>query len=60
MSAQENKMTRINITIPEGLLEEFKKYCEIECRPVSAQIQYLIKQALKEQNNFKEEAMSKD
>ncbi len=49
MSAKQDKMTRINITIPEKLLEEFKQYCEAECRPVSAQIQYLIKQALKQQ-----------
>ena len=48
-------MTRINITVPEELLEKFKKYCEIECRPVSAQLQYMMKQALKEKGLIKDE-----
>ncbi len=48
-------MTRINITVPEKLLEKFKKYCEIECRPVSAQLQYMMKQALKEKGLIEDE-----
>ncbi|NJM68071.1 MAG: hypothetical protein HC851_21590 [Acaryochloris sp. RU_4_1] len=39
-------MTRINITVPEDLLEEFKKYCDSQVRTVSSQIQFFMKQAV--------------
>lgn len=45
------KMTRINITVPEDLLEDFKKYCEEQCRPVSAQIQFMMKEILSSQES---------
>lgn len=46
MSEKKVKMTRLTITVPEELLEEFKIYCEKEFRPVSTQIQYMMKQAI--------------
>ncbi len=48
-------MKRINITVPEDLLEEFKKYCETQCRPVSSQIQFMMRQVLKESQKEKSE-----
>lgn len=48
MTKYECKMKRINITVPEDLLAEFKKYCENQCRPLSSQLQYMMIQALKE------------
>jgi hypothetical protein len=40
------KYSRVNLSVPEDLLEEFRAYCQDQVRPVSAQIQYLMKQAL--------------
>ena len=55
----DSKMKRINITVPEDLLEEFKKYCETQCRPVSSQIQFMMRQVLKEsQKENPEETVS--
>lgn len=54
MPDREDKMKRINITVPEKLLEKFKKYCEIECRPVSSQLQYMMKEALKQKGMIEE------
>ncbi len=55
MPKKEDKMTRINITVPKDLLAKFKQYCEMECRPVSAQIQYMMKEALKQKGLYQEE-----
>ena len=55
MPKKEDKMTRISITVPEGLLAKFKQYCEMECRPVSAQLQYMMKEALKQKGLLQEE-----
>lgn len=41
-----SRMTRINITVPEDLLEEFKEYCDSQVRSVSSQIQFFMKQAV--------------
>ena len=46
-------MKRVNITVPEDLLAEFKKYCEEECRPLSSQLQFMMRQALKERQEEK-------
>jgi metal-responsive CopG/Arc/MetJ family transcriptional regulator len=40
------KMTRITITVPEDLLEQFKKYCDRQYRPVSTQIQFMMSEAI--------------
>jgi metal-responsive CopG/Arc/MetJ family transcriptional regulator len=53
MTKYDSKMKRINITVPEDLLEEFKKYCENQCRPLSSQLQYMMKEALKESKQQK-------
>ena len=53
MTKYDSKMKRINITVPEDLLEEFKKYCDNQCRPLSSQLQYMMKQALKESKEQK-------
>ncbi len=42
------KMAKISLTVPEEVLEEFKKYCEIERRSVSAQVSLLMEKAVKE------------
>ena len=55
MPKREDKMIRISITVPKGLLAKFKQYCAMECRPVSAQIQYMMKEALKQKGLFQEE-----
>jgi hypothetical protein len=39
-------MRRVNITVPEDLWVAFKKYCEEECRPLSAQLQFMMRQTL--------------
>lgn len=41
-------MTRTSITVPEELLESFKKYCGKQHRSVSAQIALLIEEALQQ------------
>ena len=48
MIEEKPKMTRLTITVPEKLLEEFKQYCDKEFRPVSTQLQYMMKKALEE------------
>ena len=58
MTKYDSKMKRINITVPEDLLEEFKKYCENQCRPLSSQLQYMMKQALAESKEEKLEVKS--
>ena len=49
MSEDKPKMKRLTITVPEKLLEEFKVYCEKEFRPVSTQLQYMMKKALEKE-----------
>ncbi len=56
MTKYDSKMKRVNITVPEDLLVEFKKYCESQCRPLSSQLQYMMKQALKENKEQKSAA----
>jgi metal-responsive CopG/Arc/MetJ family transcriptional regulator len=53
MPKYDSKMKRINITVPEDLLEEFKNYCETQSRPLSSQLQYMMKQLLKESQEQK-------
>lgn len=48
MVEYKGKMTRINITVPEDLLEDFRKYCDKQFRPLSAQLQFMMKQKLEE------------
>ena len=48
MVEYKGKMTRINITVPEDLLEDFRKYCDKQFRPLSAQLQFMMKQTLEE------------
>ena len=55
MPKREDQMIRINITVPQGLLAKFKQYCQMECRSVSAQIQYMMKEALKQKGLYQEE-----
>lgn len=60
---KKSKMTRINITVPEDLLEQFKVYCEDQVRPLSAQIQFMMKQAIahsEDQQSPVEEAIAND
>lgn len=61
MVEYKGKMTRINITVPEDLLEDFKQYCEKQFRPLSAQLQFMMKQALEEDlmNQAKQEKTMK-
>ncbi len=49
MVEYKGKMTRINITVPEDLLEDFKKYCEKQFRPLSAQLQFMMKETLEQE-----------
>jgi|GEM_PF-3319086 len=48
MVEYKGKMTRINITVPEDLLEDFRQYCEKQFRPLSAQLQFMMKKTLEE------------
>jgi len=48
MVEYKGKMTRINITVPEDLLEDFRKYCDEQVRPLSAQLQFMMKKTLQE------------
>ena len=48
MVEYKGKMTRINITVPEDLLEDFRKYCDKQFRPLSAQLQFMMKKTLEE------------
>lgn len=50
MSADKSKMTRVTITVPENLLEQFKQYCERQYRPFSTQIQFMMSEAMKEES----------
>ena len=52
------KMTRINITVPEDLLEDFRQYCEKQFRPLSAQLQFMMKQTLEEELNSQSKHLS--
>lgn len=58
MSADKSKMTRVTITVPEDLLEEFKKYCERQYRPFSTQIQFMMSEAIKEESEGSKKAKS--
>lgn len=49
MNMKNVKMTRINITIEEDVLKDFKEYCVRQNRSVSAQLAYLAKQAMKDE-----------
>ncbi|MEM9116936.1 MAG: CopG family transcriptional regulator [Cyanobacteria bacterium P01_F01_bin.56] len=40
-------MARTSITVPETLLEQFKQYCEKQRRSVSAQVTYMMEEAIK-------------
>lgn len=61
MPEEKPKMARLTITVPEKLLKEFKLYCEKEFRPVSTQLQYMMKQILdKEKINSSEERKEDD
>ena len=42
------KYTRLNITLPTELLEEFDKYCQMEGMMLSSRIAVLIKRDLEE------------
>jgi len=42
------KYTRLNITLPNDLLEEFDKYCQMEGMMLSSRIAVLIKRDLEE------------
>lgn len=44
----ETKMVRISATIPENVLEKFKKFSEKQRRSVSAQITLLMEKAMEE------------
>lgn len=48
-SKDEVKFVRVNISVPEPLLEDFKAYCERQVRPLSSQIQYMMKKALEDE-----------
>lgn len=48
MKKGREKMARTSITIPEQVLEDFKKYCDGQRRSVSAQITLLIEEMLRE------------
>jgi len=50
-NALAEKMARTSITIPEELLEEFKQYCDEQRRSVSAQIAFMIEEALRGQKS---------
>lgn len=48
MVEEKEKMARTSITIPEKLLEDFKKYCDKQRRSVSAQITLLMEELLQQ------------
>jgi hypothetical protein len=50
MAQAKEKMARTSITIPEKLLEDFKKYCDKQRRSVSAQVALLMEEALQQTN----------
>lgn len=48
MRMNKQKYTRLNITLPNDLLEEFDKYCQMEGMMLSSRIAVLIKRDLEE------------
>ena len=42
------KMARTSITIPESLLERFKELCQAQRRSVSAQLAWMMEEALRQ------------
>jgi len=46
MSDTKEKMARTSITVPQELLEDFRKYCDKKRRSVSAQVALLMEKAL--------------
>ena len=60
MVEYKGKMTRINITVPEDLLEDFRQYCDKQFRPLSAQLQFMMKQTLEEDAIYQSKNSSDD
>lgn len=48
------EMARTSITVPEKLLEDFKKYCDKQRRSVSAQVALLMEETLQQTNEKSE------
>lgn len=43
-------MIRTNFTAPEDLIADFKRYCKKQCRPLSAQLQFMMMELLKKES----------
>jgi 4-alpha-glucanotransferase len=44
------KSIRINITVPEDLISDFKPYCKKQCRSLSAQLQFMMIKSLEKES----------
>jgi len=52
------KMTRLSITVPESIAEQFRHYCEEQRRSVSAQVTLLMEKLIKETEESQRDASS--
>ncbi len=49
MPEGKDRLARTSITVPETLLERFKLYCDKQRRSMSAQIAFLMEEAIKQE-----------